>query len=480
MRERKTADPLKDDFAVLAAICFVVFVNLCAWSMLADGDTGWHVAAGEWILDHRAVPRVDPFSYTFAGKPWVAHEWLAELVMAAAWRAGGWSALSLLFAVAGTALFLTVGLWMRRWLSSLPLFLGLMCLFILLQPFLLARPHLLAWPILAGWMIGLVRARELGRAPHPALALLMLVWANLHGSFLFGLLLIGPFALEALIEAREAPAPVILRWGGFGLLALLASFATPHGPAGLLFPLGVSSMASLPLIREWQPTDIADLSGFSILLFAGLFLALWRGVRIPPLRLILLLGLLALALLHIRHQAILAIVAAILLPPALIAAPSRPPLDAILGANRRGVAALLIILVAIAAARLAIPMTRPDGQDAPLTAIAAVPPELRTRPVFNHYGFGGGLILAGMRPYIDGRADLYGDDFMLDYSRISHGDAALWRAAVARWRIDWAILRPQEPLAFQLAQDRGWSLLYKDRWAVIYARRPQVRQAARR
>jgi hypothetical protein len=448
MRERKTADPLKDDFAVLAAICFVVFVNLCAWSMLADGDTGWHVAAGEWILDHRAVPRVDPFSYTFAGKPWVAHEWLAELVMAAAWRAGGWSALSLLFAVAGTALFLTVGLWMRRWLSSLPLFLGLMCLFILLQPFLLA--------------------------------LLMLVWANLHGSFLFGLLLIGPFALEALIEGRKSPAPVILRWGGFGLLALLASFATPHGPAGLLFPLGVSSMASLPLIREWQPTDIADLSGFSILLFAGLFLALWRGVRIPPLRLILLLGLLALALLHIRHQAILAIVAAILLPPALIAAPSRPPLDAILGANRRGVAALLIILVAIAAARLAIPMTRPDGQDAPLTAIAAVPPELRTRPVFNHYGFGGGLILAGMRPYIDGRADLYGDDFMLDYSRISHGDAALWRAAVARWRIDWAILRPQEPLAFQLAQDRGWSLLYKDRWAVIYARRPQVRQAARR
>ncbi|MGO9485679.1 MAG: hypothetical protein ACLPX9_14000, partial [Rhodomicrobium sp.] len=59
--------------------------------ILRDGDTYMHIVAGDWILQHRAVPSTDPFSYTFAGAPWVAHEWLSELVMAAAYRLGGWS-----------------------------------------------------------------------------------------------------------------------------------------------------------------------------------------------------------------------------------------------------------------------------------------------------------------------------------------------------------------------------------------------------
>ena len=70
---------------------------------LNDGDTWSHLATGEWILAHGAIPRVDPFSFSFAGQPWTAHEWLAELVMALAFRAAGWSGVALLTGAAAGA-----------------------------------------------------------------------------------------------------------------------------------------------------------------------------------------------------------------------------------------------------------------------------------------------------------------------------------------------------------------------------------------
>src|ERR1022692_1453089 len=68
--------------------------------ILNDGDTFWHLATGRWIIQHAAVPATDPFSFTFVGRPWVAHEWLSEVAMAGAWLAGGWGGLMLLVGLA--------------------------------------------------------------------------------------------------------------------------------------------------------------------------------------------------------------------------------------------------------------------------------------------------------------------------------------------------------------------------------------------
>src|SRR3569623_2704296 len=64
-------------------------------AVLNDSDSWWHVTAGQWILSHHAVPHTDPFSFTFAGKPWIAHEWLSEIIMACAFVAQ-WRGLMLL------------------------------------------------------------------------------------------------------------------------------------------------------------------------------------------------------------------------------------------------------------------------------------------------------------------------------------------------------------------------------------------------
>ena len=73
---------------VLTVAVYAMF--LFSPRVLGDGDTFSHIATGEWMLAHRTIPRFDPFAFTTEGQVWVPHEWLAEIIMALAWRAGGW------------------------------------------------------------------------------------------------------------------------------------------------------------------------------------------------------------------------------------------------------------------------------------------------------------------------------------------------------------------------------------------------------
>ena len=123
-------------------------------------------------------------------------------------------------------------------------------------------------PLLAIWTAGLVAAREDNRAPRWWLILVMPLWANLHGSFAFGLALAGALAVEAVVEDRKQ----LLGWGLFVVAAIASALLTPFGVAGLLFPFKLSAMQGLAHIGEWQPSDFTTLSPFAIALLASLFL----------------------------------------------------------------------------------------------------------------------------------------------------------------------------------------------------------------
>ena len=100
-----------------------------------------------------------------------------------------------------------------------------------------------------------------------------------------------------------------------------------------------------------------------------------------------------------------------------------------------------------------------------------VPPELRSQPVLNGYSMGGPLILSGIRPYVDGRGDMYGDALVLGYKRIIEGNAAALDAAVQRWNIRWAIL-PLRYRRLRALLDRSpqWRRIYQDDVGAIYVR----------
>jgi hypothetical protein len=128
----------------------------------------------------------------------------------------------------------------------------------------------------------------------------------------------------------------------------------------------------------------------------------------------------------------------------------------------------------ILAARSMIPLTPEERFSNPRGLIAHVPQRLRTQAVFNEYSLGGPLILAGMPTYIDGRADMYGDEFFQGYLDIVDGDLGKFDAAVRKYDIRWTILEKNTRLAKALNARKDWAKLYSDDVGVIHVRRMRV------
>ncbi len=469
------AGAVKSPVDLRAAV--IVTVSLTAFAVAAfapqlfnDGDTYWHIRAGEWMLDHHAVLRRDPFSYTYSGAPWDTQEWFAEIVMALFYRWAHWSGLAALFAAAfaGTAFFLAQEL--SRWLRPLSLFVTLVLALGCVGVGMLARPHLLTLPLVVLWTRELLAARDENRAPSWRLLPVMVLWANLHASFLFGIALVVPFALEAVVETREKRADVVLAWGGFLVGAVVAGMLTPQGIYGLIFPLRLTGMSQIPFIREWHSTSFAKPVPLEFAMLAALYVFLSRGVRVGFFRLLVLLGLLHMALQHERQQTLLAICGALIL-----ARPMGAALDGGAPAHERALptGALLsglLGLIALTGLRLAVPTHHDDGPTTPHAAVAQVPPDVQRTPVFNDYALGGYLIFSGIRPFIDSRADLYGDDFVYAYRRMIVPDRALLDAAVRKYAIRWAILAPDNAANAYFSSAAGWRRRYGDKVAVVYLR----------
>jgi len=325
--------------------------------------------------------------------------------------------------------------------------------------------------VLALWCDGLLRARERAEPPSLALLALMALWANLHGGFAFGLALIAPFALEALLSAApEARLTTIRDWGLFAVANVAAAALTPFGVDGLVFPVRLLGLAHLSEIGEWRPENFAHPGPMELALLALVAFALLRPTRLPWLRVALLVGLIHMALQHGRHQTLLAILAPMLLAPAVRPALGEKAPRRLTPASSAMVLAAAAVALALAGARLAVPIVRHDSASSPIAALAAVPPGLRGEPVLNGYGFGGYLIGAGVRPFIDGRADLYGDAFLDLYGRIAAGDRSALDDALTRWGVAWTIFPPSEPIVAVIDREPGWRRLYADKFAVVQVR----------
>src|ERR1700761_7520880 len=226
--------------------------------LLIDPDTMWQITVGQWILDHRAVPEVDVYSFTMRGQPWISTQWLAQVLYARAYAVAGWSGPVVLAAGAIAATFaLLAGLLKRRLGDSTTLVLVAAAL-ALAAGHLLARPHVLAMPVMVMWVGGLVAAADRRGVPSFRLLPLMALWANLHGGFVFGLALIGPIGLDAIIGAdARLRKPLLARWALFGVLALVASCCNPYGWNALLAARKILQLGSaLPLIAEWRAGPI--------------------------------------------------------------------------------------------------------------------------------------------------------------------------------------------------------------------------------
>ncbi|GAA4338868.1 hypothetical protein GCM10023165_17790 [Variovorax defluvii] len=454
--------------------------------VLRDADTYWHLAAGRWILAHGTVPTVDAFSHSMPGAPWTAFEWLSELVMVGVHRVAGWAGL---VALAVACFGLVLSLLMRFLLARMEpvhalLFTGLAASMMLTH--LLARPHVMAWVLLAVWMSALVNAAEARRAPPWWLPGVMLLWANMHGSFLLGLVLGYGLALDAVLaHPRGRRAAAARSWALFAALSTGAALLTPSGWGVLAHAIYIMRMeVALAVIAEWLSPDFQRGNPLEPWLLLVLALALCGRVRLPWLRLVLLLGLVHLALKHQRNVSMLGLVA-----PFLMATPfarhwyatQRRMRDAhaldrwfqALAAPARPKAIVVCVSVAalVAAASLLMRPPAPQAMVTPRAAIDAAQAAGAQGPVLNDYNFGGFLIHEGIPVFIDGRADMYGDAFVgkfIDALRVKERRQFL--SLLDEYRFGWTLLTPGTPAIAVLDGLPGWRRVHADETAVVHVR----------
>src|SRR6185369_8518865 len=285
--------------------------------------------------------------------------------------------------------------------------------------------------------------------------------------------LVGAFALDALWNAgRAQQRTVALRWAVFGIGALLACCATPYGWGSILAARKILDLGELlHLIYEWMPADFSKFSVFELailLLIAG---ALYGGVKLTPPRIALVLGLLHMALAHVRNVEIFA-----LLLPIVVLAPVasqfalRPAWSARPGAPAPLMAAMLLLLCGWAwllAANTPIPV--PESQ-APAAAVEALRAHHPKR-VLNDLPFGGYLIWRQIPVFVDGRAELYGEAFdMAFYRAMQLKDVNQFLDMLDKWNIDAVLLTPSTPAVGLLDHIGGWRRAYTDGNAVLHVR----------
>ena len=474
---------------VVGLLLFVVLLSVEGLPLLADPDTHWHIAIGNWILETGWVPTVDSHSHTFLGQPWIAKEWLSQLLLALAYDAGGWGAVAVLCAASiGLAFALLLRLLLRD-IRLLPAALFTIAAIVMTAPHLLARPHVLAFPAMLLWVAGLVRAVEQRRAPKPLLLLAMLLWANLHGGFTLGLMLCGAFALEAVMSARNTTerTSLFVEWAKFGVAAVLIACITPYGPESMLVTFRIFRLGHvLGMISEWRSPNFQGQPFQELILLLALYAGLSRGLKLPAVRLVITLGLLHLFLKYARNAELLVMLAPLVMAPILARQwPSmRPDRGALAGrtflervaalgrpAGRYATLLCISLAAVVAAGMIKFGGIRPPADTTPTAAFDFIHQAKLKGPVFNAYEFGGFLIQAGIPTFIDGRAELFGGDFIKRYADAVNlrGEEPL-EQLLDRYKIEWTFLSKDQPANKLLERLPGWRLAYGDDVATVFVR----------
>jgi len=286
------------------------------------------------------------------------------------------------------------------------------------------------------------------------------------------------------VEAPQAQRLAAAKaWGRFVLLTFASALLTPHLWDGMLFTwkVLVDSSPALDLIGEWRSPDFHQAQPLEVWLLGLIGIALVQGIRLPVMRVVLLLLLVHLSLKHLRHVALLGLLSPVLLAPALAAhwekrRAARPQLqlaDRALGrlSPPAGAGAWVLAVVILSLATVAAHRLRPFEPKVPAAAVLAARGAGASGNVLNTYDWGGYLIFSGIPPFIDGRADMYGNALLKDYlDAVAPPSAADMHRLLDKYNIQWTLLEPRTAAIAALDLSPGWKRIHTDAQAVVHAR----------
>ena len=451
-------------------------------------DIFWTLLRGEWMASHGELLESDPFtSAPHVAGPVVNLQWLADLFFHGLAALGG-----LQMVITGTALIIaaTYALLLA---AAVPAsgHLRLSCVavwlaYVLGLSNLSPRPQTLAYPLFALFLLALVRAEW--RKDNRLLWLLpaaTAVWANVHGSFFTGFMLLGCAALGRIIATRSVvrARPYLVTLGG----CVLASLLNPYGPGSLANVATIGSNQVIrDLVTEWAPTTVnwreGNLFFGSLLILAVLMLK--SRLRLTPVELLLLLVFGYLAWSSVRAivwwslatTPIFARLLGSLWPGRATTARDKPLLNAVIMAGIVGLATLSLPWM-----KSALPILPPDKlglltDDMPVGAgdyLRSHDPPPRGR-MFNSQTWGGYLEWAAWprhQVFLDGRIELHPTKVWFDYLDVVF-PSAHWRALLDSYEISYLVLDVFESrdLVADIRADAAWRVDYEDAQAVVFSR----------
>jgi hypothetical protein len=494
--------------ATAAVLGFFVAAVLprATWPLI-DGDVWWHIRAGEEVLNTGAIPRVDTWSIVAYGSPWTSQDWLANVILAIGEGAGPWgeTALSFLFGAFTVAAFwiLWRAIALRRpevgWASRIVwLSIGL----VLAGPVMGVRVQVLDLLMTAAviWLLWryMVDPRRRWLAGLPLVAA---IWANLHAGWLLLFLLGGAVLVGEAVDhfwgRRLERRPLQWRHLGELAVALLVSVAAlalnPNGFDLYGYPFYTVGITALNrYVMEWFPASLDSLFGWLLLGFAvvAVIPALVFGRRyLRTADALILVGVTLMGWQAIRFLLITgpvgAAVAAVVLSPVISATSlgqrvspllqrlARPRTGALGVMNAVLIGLVLVIGLGVSFARVN-PTTAAQeiASGLPADAVEWMDANEPGDRIFNRYEWGG--YIGQHRPneliFMDGRADVYGDELLKQYVRVIGLDGDP-QEVFDRYEIDYAVIPPDWELAGWFDESPLWERVYTDDTAAIWVRR---------
>jgi hypothetical protein len=459
---------------VALAVLLPVLASLIA--RLSSVDLAYHLRAGAEILATGMIPSADTWTFTVDGGRWVDQQWAAQVVLRLVEAAGGWVGLAAFRAVLVGVIFGALALiGVRRGLDTRTAAVLSLVAFAVAAPALALRPQLLGMVCFVAVLLLVVdrrgHPRRLWLAP-----IIVAIWANLHGSFFLGPLVVGLAGLEDVHDRSSGARATLL----VALACVVAACLTPFGPLVWVYAAGLSTNPSVTAqITEWQPTSLRDVPGMlffaSVLAVIVLIARSGRRLSWPTLAWLgafFVVGAYAQRGVAWWPLAAVTAIAGTLVPPF----PGSPRAET---PTMRRVNAVLVGVLLLACV-VALPIFRPTvaGSGVPADLVAPAPAGITAslrelaRPgdhIFNPQSWGSWLeyALPEQLVAVDSRIEIFPADVWARYEAVADG-VGDWKAQLAQWRVDVVVTMAADTALADRLRAAGWQEVYRDADGAVF------------
>ncbi len=483
---------------LIPSISDIIFISVFLYlslsignSLLNDGDTGYHIRAGDYILENLSIPKKDIFSYHYPPFPWTAHEWLSEVIMAIIHKISGLTGIVLFFSFLIALSYYIFFKILRRYETNILITILLTLLVIASsQIHWLARPHMFSLLLFIIWYYLLDEFQYRDRNHLFFMPFLMLLWVNLHGGFISGFILLalylfGNIAIflkskDELVKRRITNLVII------SFLCLAATLINPYGYKILLFPFKLTSNKFImDNVNEFLSPNFHEPMFFTVLLFITIGTLALSKKRLNAIEFMLILLFIYMPLYSIRYVPLFAVISAPIISRHLqnLLEENKGRFKSFLNnramrissidSSAKGYLFPLLSIIFVLSLSLSGEIRFSfDEKSKPVDAVEFIKKEKIKGNMFNNDEFGDYIIYAAWPQYkvfFDGRSDMYGTEMMKEYFKVTRIQPDIDNV-LEKYKIDWIIYDSGSSLSVYLLQKKDWKLIYSDGVADIFVR----------